>query len=160
MARVFFADGARLYDLADFGLGYAALLHPPSGMVGKHYRGGQNGHYARSSPFRLRARRSWGERDEALAEEDGPATGSPTERAAGQYPLAAPVAGSVWRIGLRDGARVEVGDTIVTIESMKMEIHIAASEAGVVERILCQEGRAVGAGEIVAVIRGRTPGGA
>ncbi len=98
-------------------------------------------------------RRLWGEQDDALVEEDNLAPESRSEWDADQYPLAAPAAGSVWRIGVHEGDLVDLGDTVVTIESMKMEIHIGAGQAGIVERILCQEGRAVGAGDIVAVIR-------
>ncbi len=97
-------------------------------------------------------RRLWGERHETLTEESGQEAGSLPAWTAAQHPLAAPVSGSVWRIGVREGERVNAGDVIMTIESMKMEIHIEAGRTGIMERILCQEGCAVDAGDIVAVI--------
>jgi len=56
MARVLFADGARLDDLADLGLGYAALLHSSSGMVGKRYRAIKTGTMHVLPPSASRAR--------------------------------------------------------------------------------------------------------
>ncbi len=56
-----------------------------------------------------------------------------------------PVAGSVWKIEVAVGDRVEVGDEVVILESMKMEIPAEAEEAGVVKRLLCEEGGQVDA---------------
>ena len=50
-------------------------------------------------------------------------------------------------------ARVAAGDPLVILESMKMEIPIVATESGVVEEVVCTEGRAVAAGDAVCVLR-------
>ena len=63
------------------------------------------------------------------------------------------VPGSVWKIVVQVGDSVAVGDPLVVLESMKMEIPVAASGAGIVHEILCAEGRSVAAGDPVCVLR-------
>jgi len=62
------------------------------------------------------------------------------------------VAGFVWKIETAPGARVVKGDTLVVIESMKMEIPIVAEADGVVVTVAVEEGGAVNEGITVAVI--------
>ncbi|KAF7963989.1 hypothetical protein AWV80_03455 [Cupriavidus sp. UYMU48A] len=50
------------------------------------------------------------------------------------------------------GSRVEEGDTLVVVESMKMEFAVVAPCAGTVWHLGCAEGAPVGAGQEVAVI--------
>ncbi|MDX2165863.1 MAG: urea carboxylase, partial [Deltaproteobacteria bacterium] len=66
---------------------------------------------------------------------------------------AAPVPGSVWKIVVEVGDHVAVGDPIVVLESMKMEIPVLACAAGTVHEIVCAEGRAVAAGDALLVLR-------
>jgi urea carboxylase len=63
------------------------------------------------------------------------------------------VPGSVWKINVQVGSRVEKGDPIVIVESMKMEIGIESPSAGIVTEVLVSEGRAVSAGQRLAVIQ-------
>jgi acetyl-CoA carboxylase biotin carboxyl carrier protein len=49
------------------------------------------------------------------------------------------VAGSVWKIVTEVGQRVEPGDTILIVESMKMEIPVISDEGGTVRQFLVQE---------------------
>ncbi len=62
------------------------------------------------------------------------------------------VAGSVWKILAEVGQRVEVGDTIMLIESMKMEIPVTADAAGTLSRILVHEKTSVAEGQLVATL--------
>jgi acetyl-CoA carboxylase biotin carboxyl carrier protein len=62
------------------------------------------------------------------------------------------VSGSVWKILAEVGQRVEAGDTIMLIESMKMEIPVTADAAGTLARILVAEKAAVTEGQVVAVL--------
>lgn len=50
------------------------------------------------------------------------------------------MAGTVWKIVVTEGEQVEEGQDVVILESMKMEIPIAAETAGVVTKILVNEG--------------------
>jgi oxaloacetate decarboxylase alpha subunit len=57
--------------------------------------------------------------------------GSPAPSAGGTV-VPAPVAGTVLRYAVNEGARIASGDTIVIIESMKMELEIKATVSGAV----------------------------
>ena len=52
----------------------------------------------------------------------------------------ASMAGTVWKILVKEGEQVTAGQDVVILESMKMEIPIAAEEAGTVKRIIAAEG--------------------
>ena len=67
--------------------------------------------------------------------------------------MASPVAGSLWKVLVKPGERVSAGAPLMIIESMKMEINVNASEDGVVQQILCNEGEPVAAGQNLIVIR-------
>ena len=62
------------------------------------------------------------------------------------------IPGSVVRIEAEIGERVGEDDPIVTLESMKMEIPIAAPIEGRIAEILVAEGEAVAEGQVVAVL--------
>lgn len=62
------------------------------------------------------------------------------------------VTGAVWKIVTEVGQRVEGGDTIMIIESMKMEIPVITEEAGTVERFLVVEKTPVTEGQVVAIL--------
>ena len=50
------------------------------------------------------------------------------------------------------GDTVEEGDTVVILESMKMEMPVEAEEAGTVTEIRCEEGQAVSEGDTLVVL--------
>ncbi len=52
----------------------------------------------------------------------------------------ASMAGTVWKILVQEGEEVAAGQDVVILESMKMEIPIAAEEAGTVKRVIAAEG--------------------
>jgi acetyl-CoA carboxylase biotin carboxyl carrier protein len=62
------------------------------------------------------------------------------------------VSGRVWKIETAPGQRVAKGDTLVLIESMKMEIPVIAEVDGVVVAIAVEEGAAVNEGSTVAIL--------
>lgn len=62
------------------------------------------------------------------------------------------VAGSVWKIVTEVGQRVEPGDTIMIVESMKMEIPVVSDEGGTVRQFLVQEKATVSEGQVVALL--------
>jgi len=57
------------------------------------------------------------------------------------------IAGTVWKIEVKVGDSVEEGQTVVILESMKMEMPVESPEAGKVEEILIEEGQAVEEGQ-------------
>lgn len=62
------------------------------------------------------------------------------------------VPGCIWKLCVEEGAEVSEGDTVVIVESMKMEMSIVAPASGVVSQIRCAEGKAVSLGQILMVI--------
>lgn len=52
----------------------------------------------------------------------------------------ASMAGTVWKILVKEGDEVAAGQDVVILESMKMEIPIAAEETGTVKRVIAAEG--------------------
>ena len=62
------------------------------------------------------------------------------------------VTGSVWKIVTEVGQKVEAGDTIMIIESMKMEIPVIAEESGTIKAFLVKEETPVSEGQTVAVL--------
>ena len=57
------------------------------------------------------------------------------------------ITGTVWKIECQVGDTIEEGDTVVILESMKMEMPVEAEDAGTVSEVLCEEGQAVNEGD-------------
>ena len=64
--------------------------------------------------------------------------------------VVAEVAGKVWKVEARPGANLALDDTILILESMKMEIPVAAPAAGKLRALLVKEGDSVKEGDVVA----------
>ena len=64
------------------------------------------------------------------------------------------ITGTVWKVMTQPGDRVEAGDTLVIIESMKMEIPVITEDGGMVKEILVKEKDPVAEGQVVAVLEG------
>ena len=62
------------------------------------------------------------------------------------------ITGTVWKIEVAVGDSIDEGDTVVILESMKMEMPVEAEDAGTVKEILCQEGQAVSEGDALVVL--------
>lgn len=62
------------------------------------------------------------------------------------------ITGTVWKLRAKPGDRVESGDTLILIESMKMEIPVITEDAGTVKEILVKENDPVAEGQVVAVL--------
>jgi urea carboxylase len=67
--------------------------------------------------------------------------------------VASQVAGGVWSVLVKPGDEVEAGQTLVVVESMKMEVSVQASTAGRVQQLLCAEGQLVAAGQPLVLLR-------
>ena len=46
----------------------------------------------------------------------------------------------IWKINVKVGQKFDIGDTVVILESMKMEIPIESELRGIVKEILINEG--------------------
>ncbi|MBF6228173.1 biotin/lipoyl-binding carrier protein [Nocardia gipuzkoensis] len=58
----------------------------------------------------------------------------------------------VYQVVVQEGDEVREGDTLVILESMKMEIPVLAESSGTVTSVGVKEGDAIKAGHLIAVI--------
>ncbi len=64
------------------------------------------------------------------------------------------ITGKVWAIEASIGDALEEEDTIIVLESMKMEIPVVAPSDGTLKEILVKEGDAITEGQDVAIMDG------
>ncbi len=57
------------------------------------------------------------------------------------------ITGTVWRIEVSPGDHVDEGQTVIVLESMKMEVPVEAEDEGTVSAVLVEEGQSVSEGE-------------
>ena len=68
------------------------------------------------------------------------------------YNVKSEVTGAVWKIVATVGQKLEPGDTVMIVESMKMEIPVIAEDGGTVKEVLVAEGTPVTEGQAVATL--------
>jgi biotin carboxyl carrier protein len=66
--------------------------------------------------------------------------------------IVAPLTGNIWRILVEVGEEVEAGDTLIILESMKMEINVDTVFDGTVVKILKEEGDLVQGDEPLIIL--------
>ena len=66
--------------------------------------------------------------------------------------IVAPLTGNVWRILVSEGDTVNAGDTLVILESMKMEINVDTVFDGKVVKVLKHEGEMVQGDEPLIIL--------
>jgi acetyl-CoA carboxylase biotin carboxyl carrier protein len=62
------------------------------------------------------------------------------------------ITGTVWKVEVSVGDQVDEGDTVVILESMKMEMPVEAEDPGTVTEIRCEEGQSVQEGDVLVVL--------
>jgi biotin carboxyl carrier protein len=66
--------------------------------------------------------------------------------------IRAEMVANVWKVVAATGDEVAEGDTLVILESMKMEIPVMAESGGTLSRLAVNEGDVVQEGDLIAVI--------
>jgi acetyl-CoA carboxylase biotin carboxyl carrier protein len=66
--------------------------------------------------------------------------------------IEAHITGTVWKIEVKVGDSVEEGDTVVILESMKMEMPVEAEDEGTVSKVVVEEGQSVSEGDTLVVL--------
>jgi acetyl-CoA carboxylase biotin carboxyl carrier protein len=66
--------------------------------------------------------------------------------------VVAEMVANVLKVAVSTGERVDVGDTVVLLESMKMEIPVLAEHAGTVAAVKVGEGDVVQEGDVLVTI--------
>jgi acetyl-CoA carboxylase biotin carboxyl carrier protein len=69
-----------------------------------------------------------------------------------EMPVLSELNAVVLKIEVAAGDRVQEGDTLIVLESMKMEIPVAAPQAGTVAAILVVEKQTVEEGQKIAIL--------
>jgi acetyl-CoA carboxylase biotin carboxyl carrier protein len=59
---------------------------------------------------------------------------------------------NVWKVVVSEGDQIEDGDTLVILESMKMEIPVLAEDSGTIVGLKVAEGDVIQEGDLIAVI--------
>ncbi len=77
---------------------------------------------------------------------------APTSGGAGNGQVAVPMQGTIVKILVEIGQKVEAGTAVVVLEAMKMENHINTETNGTVTQIKVKPGDTVGAGDVVVVV--------
>lgn len=77
-----------------------------------------------------------------------------SQAAAGGEVLTAPMPGHILSVSVSVGQSVNVGDTLLVMEAMKMENPIKSHVAGKISAVRVQKGQDVGVGDVLVVIGG------
>jgi urea carboxylase len=111
--------------------------------------------------FRNRQQKAFAEERERWASDDsGAVEAEPADVAVpdeitappnGQL-IASPITGNVWAVLAKEGERVTVGQKVVVVEAMKMEVGIEAPFAGIIKKMAAAPGKLVNAGQTLVVI--------
>jgi urea carboxylase len=113
--------------------------------------------------FKVRQQRAFEEERERWAAAGQPEYVEPPETTAGLeddfgisdgcQPVRSPISASVWSLAVETGQRVEVGEKLIVLEAMKMEILVVAPNSGIVEKLNCAPGSLVYAGQVLLSFR-------
>lgn len=80
------------------------------------------------------------------------APAAPAPAASAGEPVAAPLAGNIFKVLVNPGQAVQEGDVIIILEAMKMETEVRAPRAGTVGSVSVREGDAVAVGDTLLTL--------
>ena len=66
--------------------------------------------------------------------------------------IRAEMVANVWKVVAAEGQQLGAGDTVVILESMKMEIPVLAEEPGRLSKLNVAEGDVIQEGDLIAVV--------
>ena len=165
-----FFDQIRFYPVSadellrirrDFPLGRHALRIEDSALNLADYQGFLDREAEGIAAFRSQQRgafdaerQRWIESGQAHFDSEEVAVELGEERPLGQGERAieSHIAGNLWQVQVEPGSRVEAGDVLLILESMKMEIPLIAPHAGRIKEVLVQPGSPVRAGQRLVVL--------
>jgi urea carboxylase len=162
--RFYPVSAAELLQLrADFPVGRSGLRIEHTSLQLSSYRRFLQDNQASIDAFRNRQRDAFNAERQRWREaglSEAPVSEPPPAPAAlvpeGQDAVYSPVAGNVWQLKVAPGQRVGIGDELLVLEAMKMEISLRAESAGTISAVACMQGRPVNAGDVLLTIE---PGG-
>jgi urea carboxylase len=146
-----FLHGRARLDIADdtFRLGeYRRFLAENSSSIAEHKARQQAAFDSERGRWEATGQIGYAADLPAAHDEDGSEELQP-----GCLAVVSPVAGSVWKISSTPGQAVKAGDTLVLVESMKMELPVTAPVDGTVTQLRCTEGRSVLVAQTLIIMR-------
>jgi biotin carboxyl carrier protein len=66
--------------------------------------------------------------------------------------VTAELTGNLWKLVAKEGQEVQADETLMILESMKMEIPVTSPKAGKVTKIHVKEGQTVQEGQVLAEV--------
>jgi acetyl-CoA carboxylase biotin carboxyl carrier protein len=69
-----------------------------------------------------------------------------------EFKIRAHITGNLWKIVVAEGQAVSEEDTLVIMESMKMEMPIESPVKGLVRKIFASEGASVREGDVIMIL--------
>ncbi len=75
-----------------------------------------------------------------------------SELGEGQKAVSSNMPGNIWKILVEEGKQIEENETVMILESMKMEFPIKSEYSGVIKRIFAEEGQIIEAGQMLCVL--------
>jgi len=87
-----------------------------------------------------------------LDRQRSPAQAVYRHRAEGAAQVLAPLPGLVVEVGVEEGQRVEEGDRVAVLESMKMHLELRAPRSGIVRAVHISPGAEVAQGEVLVIV--------
>ena len=66
--------------------------------------------------------------------------------------ITAHITGTIWKIEKQVGDAIAVGEAVVILESMKMEVPVESPASGRMTKLCCSQGQAVQEGAVLAVV--------
>jgi acetyl-CoA carboxylase biotin carboxyl carrier protein len=66
--------------------------------------------------------------------------------------VTAELTGNLWKVVAQEGQQVQADETLMILESMKMEIPVMSPKAGKVTKIHVKEGQTVQEGQLLAEV--------
>ncbi|MCG8707854.1 urea carboxylase [Brenneria sp. 4F2] len=155
-----FFDQIRFYPVSEFELdrlredfreGRATIDIESSEFDFAQYRHFLAQHAASIAEFRQRQATAFAaeaarwQKDEDVPMHEPPL--SPDNQEDGAQRINADMNGNIWKVLVKRGDRVEIGQPLIIVEAMKMELTIRAMQSGRIKRIACQPGRQVSPGD-------------
>ena len=68
------------------------------------------------------------------------------------HKVLAPITGTIWKITSSVGSQHAEEDTVIIMESMKMEMPVEATASGTVKEVRVREGQSVAEGQVVVIL--------
>lgn len=132
---------------------YKAFLHQHTDSIQAFKAHQQQAFEAERERWKMGNIQDVNDNDEAEATPEESGVQSALDLPAGAHPVSSDVTGTIWKLLIETRQTVNVGDPVIIIESMKMEITLSAPVSGTVQQIGCKQGDYVFSGQMLLIVQ-------